>query len=71
MSSTVIIMKKMLVCLGAVAMIAIMASCQRECTCVTTMNGEVVQTVTMKAAKCADLNMTQTMEGMTQEVKCE
>ena len=64
-------MKKVFLFLAVVAAVASMSSCKKDCTCVTTMNGEVIQTVTMQAAKCSDLNVTQTMGDIIQEVKCE
>ena len=64
------IMKKVLTVVAVIAMVACLGSCKKKCNCVTTMNGEVVQTTTMEATNCAKLNVTQNMGGMTQEVKC-
>ena len=63
-------MKKVLIVVAVIAMVACLGSCKKKCNCVTTMNGEVVQTTTMEATNCAKLNVTQNMGGMTQEVKC-
>lgn len=64
-------MKKVLTVIAIVAVVACLGSCKKKCNCVTTMNGEVIQTVQMEATNCSKLNITQTMEGMVQETKCE
>ena len=64
-------MKKVLTVVAIVAMVACMASCKKKCNCVTTMNGEVVQTATMEATNCAKLNVSQNVGGMVQEMKCD
>ena len=63
-------MKKVITILAIVAVVFCLGSCKKKCTCITTMNGAVVQTVTMEATNCAKLNVTQTVEGMVQETKC-
>ncbi len=65
------IMKKVLTVMAVVAMIACLGSCKKKCNCTTTMNGEVIQTVTMEATNCSKLNVSQTMNGMVQETKCD
>ena len=64
------IMKKVITVLAIVAVVFCLGSCKKKCTCTTTMNGAVVQTVTMEATNCAKLNVTQTVDGMVQETKC-
>ncbi len=63
-------MKKVITVLAIVAVVFCLGSCKKKCTCKTTMNGAVVRTVTMEATNCAKLNVTQTVEGMVQETKC-
>ena len=63
-------MKKVLTVLAIVAVVACLGSCKKKCTCTTTMNGAVIQTVTMEATNCSKLNATQTMNGMVKETKC-
>ena len=63
-------MKKVLTVVAIIAMVVCLGSCKKKCNCVTTMNGEVVQTVTMEATNCSKLNVSQTVGGMVQETKC-
>ncbi len=63
-------MKKVLTVVAIVALVACLGGCKKKCNCVTTMNGEVVQTVEVEATNCAKMNVTQTMGDMVQETKC-
>jgi len=64
-------MKKVLTVVAIVAAVACFASCKKTCTCVTTSNGVTLMTVEQEATNCSDLNITQTVAGITQETKCD
>ena len=66
-------MKKVML-VAAAAMVFGLVGCSKkvDCKCTTTMNGQVMQEVTMNDVEgCGDLEMTQTVNGMTQITKCE
>lgn len=63
-------MKKVLTVVALLAIVASLGACKKKCNCVTTMNGTVLQTVEMEATNCAKLNVSQTINGMVQETKC-
>lgn len=65
-----ITMKKLLIAVAVIAMVCSFSSCKKKCNCTTTMNGQVMQTVTMEATNCSKLNVTQTVGDMVQETKC-
>lgn len=65
-------MKKTFGILAVAALFCIGAtSCEKECTCTTTQDGQVVNTATVKAKKCTDAESTSTAGGMTVTVKCK
>ena len=65
-------MKKLFLALGVVAMLASLSSCSKNCVCKQSVDGVVVNTVTMETkGKCSDLNTTATTMGMTQKTECE
>jgi hypothetical protein len=68
-------MKKVVLVLAVIATTICVASCSKKgnCTCTTTMNGEVMQTVTnpdVDKDKCEGLSATQTVEGDTTTITC-
>lgn len=64
-------MKKVLTVVAIVAVLACLGGCKKKCNCVTTMNGQVVQTTTVESTNCAKLNVSQNVGGMVQEMKCD
>ena len=64
-------MKKVLTVVAIVAVLACLGGCKKKCNCVTTMNGQVVQTTTVESSNCAKLNVSQNVGGMVQEMKCD
>ncbi len=65
-------MKKIFGILAVTVIIFIGAtSCEKECKCTTTQDGQVVGTTTVKAKKCADAESTSTGGGTTVTIKCE
>ena len=64
-------MKKVLTVVAVIALVACLGSCKKKCNCVTTMNGQVVQTTTVESSNCAKLNVSQNVGGMVQEMKCD
>lgn len=67
-------MKKVML-VAAAAMVFGLVGCSKkvDCKCTTTMNGQVVQEVTMNDVEgdCGSVEATQTVGGMTQITKCE
>ena len=65
-------MKKAFLAIGVIALLATFSSCNKTCTCKQSVDGVVVNTVTMETkGKCSDLNVTQSTMGMTQKTECE
>lgn len=64
-------MKKFFLAMGIIAMMAAFNSCNKSCVCKQYMGGELVSTTTVEGKKCSDLNVKQTVMGVTQETKCE
>lgn len=65
-------MKKVMF-LAAVAMVFCLVGCKKkvDCKCTTTMNGEVMQEVTLTGVEsCSELSVTQTINGVTQVTNC-
>lgn len=70
-------MKKVVLALAAIAMVACLASCNKHCTCKTYAAGVVVTTTedveldgdTYK--KCSDLNTVATIAGSKNGIECE
>ena len=64
-------MKKVFLSIGVVAMLVSFASCSKNCTCKQSVDGVVMNTVTMETkGKCSSLNTTATTMGMTQKTEC-
>lgn len=63
-------MKKVFASLAIVALAFCFVSCKKSCTCVTTENGETVQTVSVEGANCASMNVTQTMDDVVVKTEC-
>lgn len=51
-------MKKVVLALGVIAMVACFSSCKKDCKCVTKVNGVEMGSVTEKSKKCSDLEAT-------------
>ena len=65
-------MKKVMLTLGVVAIVASFASCKKTCTCTTTTNGVEEMVVEMEAiGGCAEMNTTMTVGDMTTTTTCE
>ncbi len=67
-------MKKVMLAAAAVMVLGLVGCSKKvDCKCTTTMDGQVMQTVTMNDVEggCGDLEMTQTIGGSTQVIKCE
>ena len=64
-------MRKWIALLLAGSILLTLGGCKKKCNCVTTMNGQVVQTTTVESTNCAKLNVSQNVGGMVQEMKCD
>ena len=65
-------MKKVFLTLACVSFLAFsITSCEKTCTCTTTIDGVDMGTVETKAKKCADLESESTLVGITTKVACK
>ena len=70
-------MKKVILSCAAVALMGMFASCSKNCTCTTYLNGEVQGTTEISkdklddGQKCSDLNTIVTISGKKNGMECK
>lgn len=63
-------MKKIVLAIAVIAMVACFSSCKKTCKCVTKTNGVETATTTVESKNCADEESTTEMMGQKIEIKC-